>query len=395
MEVRCPNPVCGRTSTLGNDLLGRVFRCTRCRTKLPPRSPARSSRGRACLGGKVTYASHVTMHAGVSADALSGVSSPPSAARAPIAVVPTRLGRFQILEVLGSGTFATVYRAFDPDLERDVALKVPHEAHLRERRVLDRFLGEARALARLRHPQIVPIYEVGCDGVYFYFVMALIEGRSLDAVIKPGPLAYRRTARIVCDLADALAYAHDLGIVHRDVKPANILLDPRDRAYLTDFGLAHRRGLPGLASPARSGAIIGTPAYLAPEQTRTGAGASCRPPINTAWASSCTNSSAAAPLQRPAAARALPRDPLRAAPPAVPGPGGSKLSRSALPEGAGQAPRGTLRVLSGAGRRVAALAERQASAPSAKAEQRGPRLRWSSRDPHALDLQTNIPDNFK
>ena len=174
-----------------------------------------------------------------------------------------------------------------------MALKVPHEGLLTEPRVVDRFLDEARALARLRHPRIVPIYEVGCDGACYFFVMALIEGQGLDAVIRSGPPPHRRAARIACDLADALAYAHEHGIVHRDVKPANILIDHQGRANLMDFGLARRQGSVGPGSPDRTGSIVGTPAYLAPSRRTAWPTTSCRPLINTAWASSCMNSSAA------------------------------------------------------------------------------------------------------
>jgi serine/threonine protein kinase len=265
-EVRCPNPACGRPSTLGNDPLGRVFRCPHCRTKLSARSwgeaVSRSAPPEVAAGDT----SGITMIAGLAIDSHSWDDVISSPGESSTAAAPSRLGRFWVLEPLGSGTFATVYRAVDPELQRDVALKVPHEGLLTEPRVVDRFLDEARALAQLRHPRIVPIYEVGSDGACYFFVMALIEGQGLDAVIRRGPPPHRRAARIACDLADALAYAHEHGIVHRDVKPANILIDHQGRANLMDFGLARRQGSVGPGSPDRTGSIVGTPAYLAPEQ---------------------------------------------------------------------------------------------------------------------------------
>ena len=160
-EVRCPNPACGRPSTLGNDPLGRVFRCRHCRTKLSARSRGEAAPRSAppeVTGGDT---SGITMIAGLAIDSQSWDDVISSPGESSTAAAPSRLGRFWVLEPLGSGTFATVYRAVDPELQRDVALKVPHEGLLTEPRVVDRFLDEARALARLRHPRIVPIYEVG------------------------------------------------------------------------------------------------------------------------------------------------------------------------------------------------------------------------------------------
>jgi eukaryotic-like serine/threonine-protein kinase len=182
--------------------------------------------------------------------------------------IDVALGRFRILSLLGEGEHATVYRAYDPILERDVALKVPRHAVLKTAKVLDRFLGEAKALARLRHPRIVPVYEASCVGERRYIAMALIEGRSLAEQLAERPIALDRAVEIVAELAEALAYAHTQGVVHRDVKPANIRVDDHGAVYLMDFGIAYRPDSGEVALPP--GMILGTPAYLAPEQAEGG-----------------------------------------------------------------------------------------------------------------------------
>ena len=179
-----------------------------------------------------------------------------------------QLGRFRVLGVLGQGQHATVYRAYDSVLDRDVALKVPRPGVLRTEKALERFLGEARAQARLRHPRIVPVYEAGRAGDRHYIAMALIEGRSLDERLDEGPLAPGDAAAVVAELAEALAYAHALGVVHRDVKPANVRIDHRGDVYLMDFGIAYRPDSNELPLPP--GTILGTPAYVAPEQAEGG-----------------------------------------------------------------------------------------------------------------------------
>ena len=122
-----------------------------------------------------------------------------------------------------------------------MALKVPRPGVLRTARALERFLGEARAQARLRHPRIVPVYEAGRAGDRHYIAMALIEGRSLaDRLAEDGPLPPAGAAGVAAELAEALAYAHALGVVHRDVKPANVRVDHRGDVYLMDFGIAYR-----------------------------------------------------------------------------------------------------------------------------------------------------------
>jgi serine/threonine protein kinase len=178
------------------------------------------------------------------------------------------LGRFRIVCVLGKGHHATVYRAYDSVLERAVALKVPRQGLLRSAKALERFLGEAKALARLRHPRIVPVYEAGCSGSRHYIAMALIEGRSLSAQISDHPLELERATEIIAELAEALAYAHSQGVVHRDVKPANIRLDDHGAVYLMDFGIAYRPDSGEIPLPP--GMILGTPAYVAPEQAQGG-----------------------------------------------------------------------------------------------------------------------------
>jgi serine/threonine protein kinase len=176
-----------------------------------------------------------------------------------------RLGRYQIQGILGEGRYAQVYRGYDPILERAVALKVPRPGVVPDDRAGERFLGEARALARLRHPGIVPVFEMGRDAGRCFIAMALIEGHSLAQLRdrQRPPIDFRRAAEVVAAVALALDHAHGQGVLHRDVKPANILFDKSGHVYLTDFGLAHRPGSGELA--ARPGTMVGTPAYAAPE----------------------------------------------------------------------------------------------------------------------------------
>ncbi len=178
------------------------------------------------------------------------------------------LGRFELREVVGRGTFGTVYRARDTELDRVVAVKVPGPGHLDGEKEAARFLREARHAARLRHPGIVPVHEVGrIDGTCF-LVSEFIEGTTLAERRARGPLAPRETAWIVARVADALGHAHGQGIIHRDIKPSNILLDSREDPYLTDFGLA--RHVDADATASADGRIRGTPAYMAPELVSAG-----------------------------------------------------------------------------------------------------------------------------
>jgi WD40 repeat protein len=180
---------------------------------------------------------------------------------------PATIGRFQVRGKLGAGAFGTVYRAYDPQLDREVALKVPHPGVFDSQKRIDRFLREAKAAAGLRHPHIVPVYDAGAERGRHYIAAAFIPGRKLADVIgeADGGLDFARAARLARELAEALAYAHAVGVIHRDVKPDNVMLDPADRVHLMDFGLAARQDEGGSRLTA-DGAVMGTPAYMAPEQ---------------------------------------------------------------------------------------------------------------------------------
>jgi formylglycine-generating enzyme required for sulfatase activity len=181
-----------------------------------------------------------------------------------------RLGRYAILEHIGKGGFGTVYRAHDEELARLVAIKVPHAGRLLGGADLEACHTEARLHASLDHPHIVPIFDVGRTAeVPFYLVSKLVAGEDLATRIKrarPGP---RESAALLAPLAEALDYMHGRGLVHRDVKPRNILLDEKDRPYLADFGLAFRPD-PAAEAGAAVGLAAGTPAYMSPEQARGG-----------------------------------------------------------------------------------------------------------------------------
>jgi serine/threonine-protein kinase len=177
---------------------------------------------------------------------------------------PEKIGRYEIKSELGRGGMATVYRAYDPRFERDVALKVlPHEMmHDGSFRV--RFEREAKTIASLEHAAIVPVYDVGEEDDQPYFVMRLMLGGSLADLIGKGPLSLQQAAKIMDRLGPALDVAHAKGIVHRDLKPGNILFDTTGEPYVSDFGIA--KIAQGQGSTVTGGAIIGTPAYMSPEQ---------------------------------------------------------------------------------------------------------------------------------
>jgi WD40 repeat protein/tRNA A-37 threonylcarbamoyl transferase component Bud32 len=177
-----------------------------------------------------------------------------------------KLGKFALLETLGQGAFGTVYLAHDPELDRQVAIKVPRRGLLSEGTELDRFLREARSVAQLRHPSIVEIHEVGqADGLP-YLVCAFVKGVTLADMLSARRLRSRDAAELAAALADALDYAHEHGVVHRDVKPANIMVDDKGQPRVMDFGLAKREAAD--VTMTIEGQILGTPAYMSPEQAR-------------------------------------------------------------------------------------------------------------------------------
>ncbi len=177
---------------------------------------------------------------------------------------PERIGRYRVVKALGAGAFGTVYLAHDEELHRAVAVKVPHRYRVETSEDVNLFLTEARVLASLDHSGIVPVYDVGrSEGGQCYVVSKLISGRNLASVIEGERPSHRQCAALVAAVAEALAYAHSQDLVHRDVKPANILVDAADRPYLADFGLALKEIDFGAGRH-----YSGTPAYMSPEQAR-------------------------------------------------------------------------------------------------------------------------------
>ena len=172
----------------------------------------------------------------------------------------TLAGRYRLDKLIGEGGFGRVYQGYDPELDRSVAVKIPRPDRLASPDQADLFRQEAKRVAQLRHPGIVPVFDVGEENGVTYIISDLIEGTSLATEVRGGTLSYVECARIVGGVAEHLQVAHERGFVHRDVKPANILIDGQGRVFLTDFGISVATGERASDDPPS-----GTLPYMAPE----------------------------------------------------------------------------------------------------------------------------------
>ncbi|HEX7941313.1 MAG TPA: serine/threonine-protein kinase, partial [Gemmatimonadaceae bacterium] len=173
------------------------------------------------------------------------------------------IGKYQITELIGEGAMGVVYRALDPVLTRPVAIKVMTDALAHEPEQRDRFLREAQTAGSLQHPNIVTIYDCGEVDGHPFIAMEYIEGADLATILeRHEPLPLKAKLDIAIDALTGLAYAHKHGVVHRDIKPANIRITEDGRAKIMDFGIAHLSS----SSMTRTGVMMGTPNYMAPEQ---------------------------------------------------------------------------------------------------------------------------------
>ena len=182
-------------------------------------------------------------------------------------LVGRTMGQYQIIEEIGVGGMASVFKAYQPGLDRYVALKILPPLYAQQPGFQERFTREAKAVAKLNHPNILPVYDYGQSGDYSYIIMRYVEAGSLQTTLGK-PVELSLTVDIVSQVGMALEAAHQIGIIHRDVKPANVLLDKDDWALLTDFGLA--RILEESIQLTGTGVGIGTPAYMSPEQGQGG-----------------------------------------------------------------------------------------------------------------------------
>jgi tetratricopeptide (TPR) repeat protein len=177
---------------------------------------------------------------------------------------PSHLGKYELLEVIGRGSFGVVYRARDTELDRTLAIKVPRLFAGSEE--TDRFLREARSAAQLQHPHIVPLHDVGESDGHCFLVYEFVQGITLAERLTKSRLGFAQAAELLAQTAEALDYADRHGVIHRDMKPSNILLDEAGRPHVTDFGLAKRES--GENTLTHEGELLGTPAYMSPELAR-------------------------------------------------------------------------------------------------------------------------------
>ncbi len=223
LRIRCPH--CGVANELAVDVLIEDILCEGCGSHFQ-------------LGGDISETQHAT--------------------------AITTVAHFELIERIGIGAFGAVWKARDKKLERTVAVKIPRRGQMNSEET-EKFLREARASAQLRHPSIVGVHEVGRDGDTIYIVSDLVRGVTLDDWVTRGQPVSPREAVLLClKIANALQHAHENGVIHRDLKPGNIMIDRDGQPHLLDFGLARREE--GEITLTLDGQILGTPAYMSPEQ---------------------------------------------------------------------------------------------------------------------------------
>src|SRR5437660_2774798 len=179
-----------------------------------------------------------------------------------------RLNKFELHQLIGEGAMGVVWKAYDTVLRRYVALKLLGSSFAKTPDMRDRFLREARAAGALQHPNIITVYDLGEAEGQLFIAMELVEGRDLsDLIVAKDALALERKLDIVIEMLQGLGYAHERGVIHRDVKPSNVRVAADGRVKIMDFGIAR---LQSAADATGSGAILGTPTYMAPEQITNG-----------------------------------------------------------------------------------------------------------------------------
>jgi len=258
LKHQCPS--CGQMLRVKEQQLARLIRCPKCQHVFEPVEVQTSSQHSVEFNPgavSVDTVANARLETQEDADKQSSVGRSEQPLR--------KLGRFELKRVLGQGGFGRVYLAFDPQLEREVALKVLATAVNSQVRI-QRFLTEAKAAARLKHPNIVPTFESGREDNRYYIASEFIEGKLLSDEGVRNSLDERTAVECIRKLATALAYAHENNVVHRDVKPQNIIVDTSGEPHLMDFGLARRTDEE--SSLTTDGAMLGTPAYMSPEQAR-------------------------------------------------------------------------------------------------------------------------------
>src|SRR5262245_42959566 len=241
--------------------------CRKCGAAVPPDSPEESCG--ACLLEMALGSDEAVREEPGSPKAINAFGLPAEAAvhagdRVPPSAMSMDFGDYELIEQIGRGGQGVVFRARQKSLNRIVALKVIGLGHWATKAHLKRFRLEAKAAARLEHPGIVPIHEVGERDGSCYFSMKFVEGGQLDEIASREPMPIRRAAELIAKVARTVHYAHEHGILHRDIKPGNILLDAKGEPHLTDFGLA--RLVESESSVTQTLDVLGTPSYMAPEQ---------------------------------------------------------------------------------------------------------------------------------
>ncbi|MCC6191036.1 MAG: serine/threonine protein kinase, partial [Anaerolineales bacterium] len=177
-----------------------------------------------------------------------------------------QLGAYRIVAQVGKGGMAVVYKAYQASMDRYVAVKVLPRDMAADPQFTGRFENEARVVARLQHPHILPVFDYGQSEGYTYFVMPLIETGTLAQMLRGKPLPVDELCTYVMEIGEALEYAHARGLLHRDIKPSNVLIDESGHCLLTDFGIA--KLVDRVSNLTATGTLIGTPAYMSPEQGR-------------------------------------------------------------------------------------------------------------------------------
>jgi len=254
-RIKTSCPQCGKSLKVDESLIGKNVRCPACRHRFLLSSLSFSGDGSRDPSMEAVH---------TIGDGDDGTAEQRAQQRQSEPSVGS-IGRFEIKSALGGGGFGVVYRAFDPVLGREVALKVPKFGPDDAKRT-QRFLIEAQAAAHLHHPNIVAVFESGQAGDKAFIASEYVAGKPLSVRSEEDPPSFQEAALWTRALADALGYAHDEGIIHRDIKPDNIMMAAKDRPQIMDFGLAKRTDED--SSMTGDGSILGTPAYMSPEQAR-------------------------------------------------------------------------------------------------------------------------------